>query len=473
MAEPKKQPTKKTVGNRHKNQRKQSSPLQKLGKQIRLSKLYRGKTPQEKREKEMLREKKRQASLAKQEESYSIERYVSVEEAMGPTIHNPLYLKKAAVYRICRYVVMTALIVFLVTMLNFFKDEITLENFRYLMRNVDFELRTELSEPGVISYDSSTLNTFGVYKDSLVQLSDRKIAIYDAGGRSSYVGNLNYSSPSLCTSDKYVLAYDRQGGGYSLYTGFSQAYEGSTDFPIADADLTDSGVHVIASRSKAYTGVVSVYSASFQLMNRIQKNKYIAAVDLSDDGKQLLIASYSVGERGIVTELMTIAVNSDTPSLLFTVEGILPWEAAWIGDGSFVLICDKGVKYYDETGKLYTEYGFSDQNVIEYKVSGSDGRIALICREENYTVGSHLYLLDRKGKTLMHRKFSTTVGEIAFQKDQLILLSGSTAWQIAKDGTTHRYDCFTNLQAAVWGGDTLYLCTPTRVVAPDWKKQSK
>lgn len=471
MAEPKKQPSKKTGQSRSENNTKKSTPAKKKFKRIRFGKLFRGKTPQEKREKQVQRQKKRETVLALQEETYNIERYVTVEEAMGPTVHNPLYLKKAAFYRFLRYVVMTALVVFVIAMLNFFKDEITLENFRYLLRNVDFELRTELSEPGVISYDSSTTNTFAVYKDSLVQLSDRKFAIYDAGGRSSYVGNLNYQSPALCTSDKYVLAYDRDSGNYSLYTGFSQAHEASTDFPIADADLADSGVYVIASRSKAYTGVVSVYSASFQLMNRIQKNKYIAAVDLSEDGKNLLIASYAVGERGIVTEVMTIAVNSDTPSLLFTVEGIIPWDAVWMDNGRFVLVCDEGVKFYDESGKLYTEYGFSDQNVIEYKVCGSTDRIAVICREDSDTTGSHLYLLSGEGKTITHRKFSATVGNITFAEDQLILLSGRIAWQIWEDGTVLRYDCSANLQAAVAKGDIYYLCSPTRVVTPEWIKE--
>lgn len=472
MAEPKKQTTKNTNQTKKSTKIKKSAPASNPGKRVRIGKLFRGKTQQEKREKQAIREKKRAAALVKQEEYYSTERYVSQEEALGPTVYNSQYLRFAAFYRIGRYVIMTMLVVFLIGMLNFFKDEITIENFRYLMRNVDFELRTELTEPGVISYDSSDRNTFAVYKDSLVQLSDRKFAIYDAGGRSSYVGNLSYTSPALCASEKYVLAYDREGGDYSLYTGFSQAHQASTDYPIADADITDSGVYVIASRSKSYTGVVSVYSASFRLMNQIQKNKYIAAVDLSDDGKNLLIASYSVGERGIVTELMTIAVDSDTPSLLFTVEGILPWNAAWLDEGRFVLICDEGVKFYDESGKLYSEYGFSEKNVIEYRVSSSPARVALVCRDESDTTGSHFYLLSPEGKPLIDRTFSTTVGEITFTGDSLILLSGSTAWRLSEDGAAERFDGTSTLQAVAAAGDILYLCTPTRVVVPDWKKQS-
>ena len=90
-------------------------------------------------------------------------------------------------------------------------------------------------------------------------------------------------------------------------------------------------------------------------------------MDLTDDGKNLLFACYSVEEKGIVTEVMAIPVDSETPTVLFHLEGIIPWEVCWLADGRFVLICDEGVKFFDETGKIYNEYGFSDKNVIEYK----------------------------------------------------------------------------------------------------------
>ena len=110
--------------------------------------------------------------------------------------------------------------------------------------------------------------------------------------------------------------------------------------------------------------------------------------------------------------------------------------------------------------------------MIEYKVCSATSRIALIGRENNDTTGSHFYLLSEEGTLLTDRKFDTTVGDITFWKDRTILLSGNTAWQITEKGDALRYDCPSSLLSAAAGGDTLYLCTPTRVVTPDWKKQS-
>ena len=467
MAESKSDPKKK------KNASDKPAKPKKPAKSVRIKRLVRGKTPQKKREQTALQERKREKNLQEQEESYLSERFVSAEEALGPKIYNERYLKKAAIYRYFRYGILILLVVFLIGMLNLFREEITVENFRYLIRNVNFELRTELGETGSISYDSNPLNTFAIYKSSLAQLSDRRLAIYDSSGRTSYTGSPDYSSPALASSDKYLLAYDRSGGQYSLYTGFSQVHSASTDYPISDADLSDDGIYVIATRSKDYFGVVEVYSSSFRLMNKIQKNKYVASVDLSDDGETLLIASYYVGKNGICTELMVLSIYSDTPSLLTTVEGTLPLEATWISEEQFVLVCDRGVKFYERNGKLYNEYDISQINVIEYTVSPENAQIALLYKEASDTSVYHLCVLDQKGKTVLKESFRQPVEQITFAGKDILLLSGSTAFRLSQKGELSQFKHDSAFYAVVAKDDVFYLCTATRVIRPEWKKVSK
>lgn len=442
-------------------------------KPIRIPKLFR-KNAQKKSDKQLIRDEQRQLALEKQTAELSPELYVDAEEAMGPTIYNEGYLKKAAIYRNLRYGIIFVLVLFLFGMLNLYREEITIENFRYLMRNVNFELRTELGETGSISYTSNETNVFAIYKSFLAQLSDHRIAIYDADGRTSYTKDLQYSSPEICASEQFVLAYDKSGGDYSLYTTFSQAHSGSTGYPIADADLADNGTYVIASRSKQYFGVVEVYNSSFQLLNKIQKNKYIAAVDLSADGKMLLIASYYVGRQGIETELMSLSVDSDEPSMLCTLSGIFPWEVSWLEDtgGSFVLICEEGVKFFDSKGKIFNEYGFSDQNVIEYTVSSSPARVAVVTQADVDTDTTHVTLLSESGNLLLSKSYSESIQNAAITHDGLILLFGKTARRIGEDGTEELFSADSTLQTVVAAKEGVYLCTPTRAIIPEWKKQS-
>ena len=441
-------------------------------KNIRIFKLVR-RNQQKKTDKQLVRAEAKDTALQKQEEEMSPEIYVDEAEALGPTVYNEGYMKKAAFFRNLRYGIILVLVLFLIGMLNLYREEITIENFRYLLRNVNFELRIEMGETGSISYTSNDTNAFAIYRSSLAQISDRQIAIYDAGGRTSYTGTLSYQSPAICASDKYVLAYDRSGGSYSLYTTFSQAHSASTGYPITDADLADNGVYVIASRSKEYFGTVEVYNVSFQLMNKIQKNKYIASVDLSADGKMLLIASYYVGDEGIETEIMTLAVDSDEPTLLFTIPGILPWEAAWMepNNGEFVLICEEGVKFFNSKGKICNEYGFLGENVIEYSVNSAKAEVAVVTRQGVDTSATRVVLLNNQGKVLHDASYTEPIQSTAITYDGLILLFKDTAHKIADGKTTVFSVQDTLLQTVVHSADTLYLCTPTRAILPEWKTQ--
>ena len=446
---------------------------EKPAKSVRIGRLFRGKTPQKKREQTALQEHKQAKALKEREESYLNERFVSEEEAFGPKIYNERYLKKAAVFRYVRYGILILLVGFLLGMLNLFKEEITLENFRYLIRNADFELRTELGQSGSISYDSNPLNTFVMYKDYVAQLSDRQLAIYDDSGRTSYTGSLRYATPSLAASDKYLLAYDRSGGEYSLYTGFTQVHTASTAYPISDVDLSDEGIYVIATRSKDYFGVVEVYSNSFELMNKIQKNKYIASVDLSEDGETLLIASYYVGKTGICTELMVLSIYSDTPTLLTTVEGRMPLEAAWISEDRFALVCDRGVNFYDQKGKLCGEYEISQKNLVEYSVSTDNAQIALLYKEETETSVYRLTVLDPSGKPILRHTFDHPVSEVTFAGKEVLLLADNIAYRLTEKGELSRFQADSALRAILADSDRVYLCTATRVIRPEWKRVSK
>ncbi len=454
---------------RPKSQSNKPAKAEKPPKLVKVKKLFRGKTPQKKREQTALQEDRRQRALEAKEEIYSNERYADPEEALGPTVYNERYLKRAAVFRYLRYGIFLLLIVFLLGMLNLFKEEITVENFRYLLRNVNFELRTEMGESGSISFDSNPQNTFAVYRDSLALLSDRRIAIYDPSGRSSYTGTLNYQSPALASSQRYLMAYDRTGGAYSLYVGFSQVHQGQTGYPISDVDLSDEGICVIASRSKEYFGVVEVYNASFQLMNKIQKNKYIASVDLAEDGRRLLIASYYVGDTGICTELMVLAIDSDQPSLLMTVEDTLPYEAAWMTDGSFALICDGGVRFYTEGGKLTARYAMDGKNLLEYQVSTDAKSVALLYKEGSDSSLYRLCVLNEKGQSTVDRQFDRPVEQITYHDGAWLMLAGQTAYRIDRSGKRTEFTHDTPLRAMVARGDILYLCTATRVATPVWK----
>lgn len=410
------------------------------------------------------------STVLRREESNRLElsenNYITEEEAFGPEVQNEAYLTIAKRYRLLRWGVVALLVLFLFAMFNFFREDITVDNFRYLMRNVNFEIKSEIDEAGSILYDSDDQNAFALYKSSLAVANSRKLTIYDAGGRSSCTAEFDYAAPALLSSDKYVLAYDRTDGDYSLYSTFSQMHTDSTGYPISDADLTDDGVFAIASRSKDYFGVVTIYNSSFKMLGKIQKSKYIASIDLSADGKSIVIASYYSGERGYVTELMTLKVDSDEPELLFTVENTFPYRVSWTAEGEFMLASSSGITFFDKDGKIYNEYIFSEQNVIKYNVN--EYGAAIVMASPSDADRSTLVLLDPKGKELGHYTLDGTVSSLTCSDGTVCLVSGMTAWKI-EEGVLYRADTDHRLMTALTG-ENEWLCSYTQVLTPDWKE---
>ncbi len=395
------------------------------------------------------------------------ENYVSEEEAFGQTVQNEAYLTLARRYRWSRWGIVALLLIFLFFMFNLFKEEITLENFRYLMRNVNFELKAEIEDAGIISYDSDAQNTFALFKNSLAVANGQKLTIFDAGGRSSCSVEQNYTSPALKASSKYLIAYDRSGGAYSVYTSFSQMFSDSTGYPISDVDVTDDGIYAIASRSKEYFGVVTIYNSAFKPLNKIQKNKYIASIDLTDDGKSILIASYYSSEKGYTTELMTLKVDSNEPDLLFTVEDVMPYRVQWTGeDGSFLLCGSSGIKFFDSDGKIYNEYIFSGQNVIKYSVDASGA--AIVTAADADATCSVLTLLDHTGKVTGSYTVDGQIQAVTLYGKNVCMISQDRAWKV-EEGKLYRSQSGDRLQAMVFRDDLCWLCGYTRVLVPVWE----
>lgn len=232
-------------------------------------------------------------------------------------------------------------------------------------------------------------------------------------------------------------------------------------------DVTDDGIYAIASRSKEYFGVVTIYNSAFKPLNKIQKNKYIASIDLTDDGKSILIASYYSSEKGYTTELMTLKVDSNEPDLLFTVEDVMPYRVQWTGeDGSFLLCGSSGIKFFDSDGKIYNEYIFSGQNVIKYSVDASGA--AIVTAADADATCSVLTLLDHTGKVTGSYTVDGQIQAVTLYGKNVCMISQDRAWKV-EEGKLYRSQSGDRLQAMVFRDDLCWLCGYTRVLVPVWE----
>lgn len=384
-------------------------------------------------------------------------------------VTNRYYLTLSNRFRVAAWATVLALAVFFVGMFYTFRDEITVENFRFLMRNVNFRLESSIpSDNGGVGllYDRDADRIFALYRDYVATVGNGRLTISDRNGNESYYEKLDYGDPVLVTSASDLLCFDRGGKNFSLYSYFNNVYEGSSDYPITDAIICDNGNYAIATREENFYGCVLVYNKDTKLIQKIRKDKYIVSIDLSKDGSSILITSFYTSERGVpITEIAAHPTASTEASFVLTLEGILPYRASLLSDGCTAFFGSDGVKFIDSQGKIYNTSTFRGENVIKYEIG--DSFVSWVTADSSNNDLLELTLLASDGK----RASSQTEGSaelLAVSEKCCYLYNGSSLCRLSLDGKMTEFP--TDPPQAILTAadpDEVYLCLPTRMTPLD------
>lgn len=380
-------------------------------------------------------------------------------------VTNRYYLTLSTRFRFATWITVIVLGAYLVGMFLAFRDEITLDNFRFLMRNVNFRLESTLPLPkdqsGVI-YDRDQDRVFALYKEYFATVGGGRLTVCDENGNQSYSGALSYADPVLRSSDSQLLCFDRGGREYGLYTYFNCVQEGNLDYPITDGVISDGGIFALATREENYYGSVMVYDGQDRLIQRIRKDKYIVSLDLLPDGSQILVTSFYTGENGQpITEIAAHPTSSTEAESILTFENVLPYECRYLDEGGCVFVGSDGVKFIDSKWKIYSTSTFSGQNVIKYVTGG--GSVALLSCLDSDTTDLILTRIDSDGGG---RRLSM-VGDLPVLCEadgQICVCVGGNLTILPKEGDPITLEDVGRPQAILWDGERFWLCMNTRVI---------
>ena len=396
--------------------------------------------------------------------------YFDPAEERSERVRNSAYLKIAGRYRTLKWITFFLLAVYCSFMVFTFKDEITVENFRYMIRSVDFDSDTGFQMKNDIVYASNDENSFAKYREYLALVNGDGLTVYDTFGSVAHSEELTYTEPCLAVSDKYLLVYDRQGGDYSLYTYFAKENSAALDYPVSCAAVSDAGVYALASKGKDHAGEVYIYNSSFKLMNRVMKNKHISSIALTDSGDEILICSYFVDENGqSVSEITVLPTSSDQSRLLFTLRDTAVYGCSYFEDGSFVLLCRDGLKFYSREGKHTLDLTYNDTSAVRHTVT--DTGVLLVLENKNDPSKCTVVRTDSTGKSVSRYEFDTGILDLAFDKDTLYLLYSDRAVRVKGEEKPVQVPIDKGRRAIAFasGSGAPYVCTRTVAYIPEWE----
>ena len=284
---------------------------------------------------------------------------------------NRYYLSLSTRYKILKLVVILALVAYCIGMVTAYRDDITVENFRYMLRDFNINSTKYTGEFDKISYSAGSDSRFALFKGDLAVVSPDSLYIYGMSGQTEMSEMLNLTDPQIAASDRYILVYDTSDTNpvFSVFNTFSMLYAEKLSKPISAASVANNGYFAIATRTEEYKGAVFVYSASFKQISRIYKDKYIMDVVMRPDGGEVLILSAFDSGGEWCGEIMTVAPGSETATAIITVAGSMPVKACYSKDGGFAVLFDNCIIFYDAEGFEANRYQFGSEIPVGYSLS--------------------------------------------------------------------------------------------------------
>lgn len=281
---------------------------------------------------------------------------------------NKYYLSLSTKYKILKLMTIVVLVAYCIGMITIYRDDITVENFRYMLRDFNINSTKYTGEYDKISYNAGSDSHFALFKGDLAVVSPDTLYIYGMSGQTEMSETFNLTSPQIEASDRYILIYDTSDTNpvFSVFNTFSMLYTEKLTRQIHAASVADNGYFAIATRTEEYKGAVFVYNSSFKLVNRIYKDKYIMDVEMRSDGGEVLVLSAFDSGGEWCGEIMAVAPGSDTASITITVAGSMPVKACYSRDGGFAVLFDNCVIFYDAEGFEVNRYNFGSEIPVTF-----------------------------------------------------------------------------------------------------------
>lgn len=308
-------------------------------------------------------------------------------------------------FKYLKYITAIIAVLFLLSMISFRRDELTYENFQYLLRFMDINSTTYSYTPGYrkIVYNADTEISFSMFKGDFVIAGTSKLNIYNLSGNNILNEYVYINNPVIKSSEKYLLIYDLGGYNYSVYNSFSKLYGETTAYPITSAVMSDSGIYAFVTQTEQYRSAVYVYDKNFKYVGRMLLNNFVMDIDIKEDGSEILISSIFNNDGDFYTEIKTWNPYMAKETNVFQINDIIPISVKYNNLGGYNILCDNRLLFYNSDSQLINTYVY--KNDIPYK--------GFLGEEYSYLIFSENLIGDNYN-LIVFDKNSEKINEISF-----------------------------------------------------------
>ena len=368
---------------------------------------------------------------------------------------NKYYESVAIAFRYAKFIVLFFTIIFLMLILSFFREEVSVENFQYLLKYMSSDDSTFITTQK-IHYPTSDSKALDIFAGDFVSAGTNGVTLYDTNGNTVLDIDTVISQPVFAIGKKYGLCYDLSGYSYIVFNTFAKLSQEEFEFPISDAAIDDRGNYAILTKNKEYRTIINVYDSDFELTSRIYKNKYTFDFDINSD--RLVYVTADALDSRFLTEVNVIKHKSDSENNIISLYNEFPIGVRFLGD-NIILVTDKSLRFFSFKGGEFSQgkhYSFvylspggfvnSDEHIILYfekntigsendiKIYAKDGELVLtttlsgkinsVDLRDNFAVvqtAECIYRIDIEKKRIDTVKIDSGAEKVIIQADYTVL----------------------------------------------------
>lgn len=371
-----------------------------------------------------------------------------------PTVEGH-YTRLGRIAAATRYAVLAALVVFAVYSFLNHRDEITIENFRYMMKFINIGEEAEKPVGSVISFDGTGGNRGVIYKGDLAVINENGVTVTGWDGDVTLKQNFSYDHPKMLQNGTHLFCYDLGGKELKIFNSYSLLSTASFDYPIYWMAVSQSGRYIAASSAKGYRSAVYVYDQEFRTVySALFGNKYVDFADISADGREIILAGHYSDGGDILAFLSRYSTESKEPLCEISFIGEIPLGIYYTVNG-YALLTSDALRVFNGSDTKIGEIDFSGRKPVSAAVYGD--RILISYASEGLSGGTELVLYNEECERLLTETFANSLTAATVCGDKVYALSPGVLTESVPGAGSSVYEIPTSFFALITDGDRLIL----------------
>ncbi len=337
-----------------------------------------------------------------------------------PTVSSH-YIKLSRKATLIRYICMALVVAFAVYSLAFHPNEITMENFRYMLKFISFNEDASAQAGSFIAFDGNDGNKGAMYKGDLAVLNESGLTVTGWDGEVILRESFSFAYPKIDQNGINLFCYDLGGKEIKIFNSYSLLNEISFDYPIHWFASSESGSFAVASSAKGYRSAVYIYDKQFILVySSLFGDKYVDFVDISSDGKEFIAASHYSENGNLVTQISKFRVDTENVLAEHKFIGEIPLGIYYTDEGYCLMTSDK-MRMFDNSDQIVGEISFSGKELLSGRVFGKKALITYA--SEGLSGGTEAVVYGLDGNAEYSYRFDNSVSDAVIIDNTLYALS--------------------------------------------------